>query len=144
MKNRDSEFFADYVNTSKEFKHFELIQWFTNIIVDDVYCDIINSMYGELEFMAEWILENYPDYKDYHPGELWIKYNDSKYTPRKPTPQMTAAIMAKFDYKCVKCDSTDKLQIDHIFPYSKGGKTVINNLTVLCSKCNREKSDKIV
>ena len=35
------------------------------------------------------------------------------------------------------------LQIDHIIPIAKGGKTVVSNLRVLCSKCNASKSDKI-
>ena len=35
------------------------------------------------------------------------------------------------------------LEIDHIIPVSKGGKTTPDNLQVLCSKCNRRKSNKI-
>ncbi len=35
-------------------------------------------------------------------------------------------------------------QIDHIIPVSKGGKTTLSNLQVLCANCNREKSDKII
>ena len=35
------------------------------------------------------------------------------------------------------------LQIDHIIPVAKGGKTVPSNLQVLCSKCNGAKKDKL-
>lgn len=35
------------------------------------------------------------------------------------------------------------LAIDHIFPYSKGGKTEPGNLRVLCRVCNGRKSDKV-
>ncbi len=35
------------------------------------------------------------------------------------------------------------LQGDHWFPHSRGGKTSIQNLVMLCPSCNRAKSDKI-
>lgn len=142
MKNKQKEFYKDYINTSNEFKHFEFIQWFVNIIVDGVYCDILNSITGELEYISEFALSNYEDYKEHHPSEIYIAYNKNNYTPRKPDKKMVSHLLTKNDYKCTQCNSTDNLQIDHIFPYSKGGKTVINNLSVLCSSCNRQKSDK--
>jgi diadenosine tetraphosphate (Ap4A) HIT family hydrolase len=47
--------------------------------------------------------------------------------------------------RCALCGATKSerpLDIDHIKPRSKGGKTVYENLQVLCSKCNRTKKDK--
>jgi len=44
--------------------------------------------------------------------------------------------------KCVRCGSNNQLQIDHIYPKSKGGSDVLGNLQVLCAKCNIEKSNK--
>ena len=46
--------------------------------------------------------------------------------------------------RCALCGATKDerpLDIDHIKPRSKGGKTVYENLQVLCSKCNRTKRD---
>lgn len=42
---------------------------------------------------------------------------------------------------CAVCGSTDKLCIDHIFPVSRGGFTQMDNLQVLCEKCNIQKSN---
>jgi len=47
--------------------------------------------------------------------------------------------------RCALCGVTKKerpLDVDHIKPKSKGGKNVYENLQVLCSKCNRSKSNK--
>ncbi len=45
--------------------------------------------------------------------------------------------------KCVQCGSNEKLEFDHIIPFSKGGANTYRNIQLLCEKCNREKSNKI-
>lgn len=42
---------------------------------------------------------------------------------------------------CAVCGSTEKLCIDHIFPVSRGGFTQMDNLQVLCEKCNLHKNN---
>lgn len=40
---------------------------------------------------------------------------------------------------CAICGSKERLCIDHIFPVSRGGFTILDNLQVLCEKCNLQK-----
>ena len=43
---------------------------------------------------------------------------------------------------CNVCGASTNLHIDHIIPLSKGGKTILSNLQVLCKKCNLQKGNK--
>lgn len=52
-------------------------------------------------------------------------------------------ILNKCNYKCVKCNSKENLEIDHIIPLSRGGRGDEDNMQVLCKKCNRSKKNKI-
>lgn len=45
--------------------------------------------------------------------------------------------------KCRECGSNEKLEFDHIIPYSKGGSNTYRNIQLLCESCNRKKTDKI-
>lgn len=48
-------------------------------------------------------------------------------------------------YKCSCCGRTDRkrilFQVDHIIPMNKGGKTIPDNLQILCRACNGRKGD---
>lgn len=51
--------------------------------------------------------------------------------------------------KCVYCNNdlvvnkTKKFELDHIIPLNKNGTNGIENLQLLCMKCNRSKKDKL-
>lgn len=57
--------------------------------------------------------------------------------------EIVDAVYARDGGRCVYCGSTANLQLDHIIPFSKGGATSVENLQLLCRKCNLEKSNKI-
>jgi hypothetical protein len=48
-------------------------------------------------------------------------------------------IMERDGGRCVDCNTTDQLTIDHIVPYAKGGTNEPSNLRVLCRVCNSRK-----
>ena len=55
-------------------------------------------------------------------------------------------VLKRDNFSCQICGITAKdgakLQVDHIIPVSKGGKTVMSNLQTLCERCNIGKSNK--
>lgn len=46
------------------------------------------------------------------------------------------------NYRCVECGNNDYLTLDHIIPFSKGGKTEKDNLRTLCRSCNSKKGNR--
>lgn len=56
-------------------------------------------------------------------------------------------VFERDNYQCQVCGATIgdgvKLHIDHIVPVSKGGTDDIDNLQVLCDKCNLSKSNRL-
>lgn len=62
----------------------------------------------------------------------------------KVSNKMRFAIYARDHYRCRKCGRAAKrLEIDHIFPIAKGGKSNFENLQTLCHFCNALKADTV-
>lgn len=51
-------------------------------------------------------------------------------------------ILDKHGRRCVLCGSTERLEIDHIVPLSKGGEHAESNVQPLCRGCNARKGSK--
>ncbi len=66
------------------------------------------------------------------------------------TKKLRELIKTRDHFTCCSCGNSTHaepnllLEIDHIIPVSKGGRTEEANLQTLCWKCNRAKSDKII
>ena len=72
-------------------------------------------------------------------GEIFPEANK-----RPPIPKdVVDTVWNRDGGKCVYCGSNENLHLDHIIPFSNGGDTSVENLQLLCQKCNLEKSNKI-
>lgn len=94
---------------------------------------------------------------------LWRKVSDDEFEPVKndrsgrpiwrPAPislsrpaiprAIRDAVMARDGNACVHCQATEKLSLDHIYPWSLGGPDTVENLQVLCRSCNSAKGAKV-
>jgi HNH endonuclease len=63
---------------------------------------------------------------------------------RRVPDGMRAAVLVRDGGRCRRCRRAINLEMDHIVPVSKGGKTEEGNLQTLCRRCNRVKSRKLV
>ena len=74
-------------------------------------------------------------------------YEDSKQYQRSlMTASLRYQILQRDHFQCTICGASAakgaKLEVDHIKPISKGGKTEPSNLRTLCRSCNRGKRDR--
>ena len=63
---------------------------------------------------------------------------------RPPLGKLRHQILVRDGYRCRECGKSNKeasLDVDHIYPWSKGGPTIEENLWTLCSECNQAKKD---
>lgn len=53
-------------------------------------------------------------------------------------------LLELYNHKCLACESTENLSMDHIIPLSKGGRHSIDNVQLLCVSCNSHKGTKTI
>jgi hypothetical protein len=54
--------------------------------------------------------------------------------------EIKLAVFERDGARCVECGSNFDIQYDHVIPFSMGGASTVENLQILCSDCNRQKS----
>ena len=72
-----------------------------------------------------------------------LGYED-RVASRRIADSVRAAVLVRDGGRCRKCRRAINLEMDHIVPVSKGGKTEESNLQTLCRRCNRRKWKKLV
>lgn len=97
---------------------------------------LIKKLYADDEItkksgIFEYILsgdEKYLSFRKFNNNDILTKFEQQNHLCNNP--------------KCQKLCELKDTQADHIIPWSKGGKTILANLQILCSECNRYKSNK--
>jgi hypothetical protein len=78
--------------------------------------------------------------------ETTLDKYESKEQRKLMTQELRQKVKERDNYTCQQCGKYMPdgvgLHIDHIIPICKGGKSVISNLQVLCSKCNGTKGGR--
>lgn len=59
--------------------------------------------------------------------------------PKKITEETRELVMSRDGWKCVRCNSTEDLTLDHILPQSLGGPHIQENLRCMCRSCNSKR-----
>lgn len=80
----------------------------------------------------------------YNDREIWNSI--CRVERGKVSNKMRFSIYKRDGYRCRKCGVSQRyaqLEVDHIIPIAKGGKSTYNNLQTLCHRCNVEKGDSL-
>lgn len=74
-----------------------------------------------------------------------VPFKITKRTRRDISNSLRVKVLMRDGATCRLCgirpEQGAQLHVDHIIPWSKGGETTLDNLQILCSKCNLGKSD---
>lgn len=96
-----------------------------------------------LEHFVDWANEGQLSDREVSPN-----HHRSHKAPRNINWRLRAMVLMRDGARCQLYGTTpqdgSKLHVDHIFPWSEGGGTVIENLQILCDRCNIGKSDVIL
>ena len=100
-----------------------------------------NSIFLESEIRTA--IRNISARAEYMQTEAFRRKNERS----KVTPSLRLQIIERDGRRCCICGRSVRdgatLEVDHILPVSKGGKTEYSNLQTLCRDCNRGKGAKI-
>jgi hypothetical protein len=69
--------------------------------------------------------------------------NFSSTRSRHIPPLVKQEVWTRDGGRCAQRNAEDYLEFDHIIPHSRGGANTVNNIQVLCRRCNGLKSDRI-
>lgn len=117
-----------------------------------LYCSTINgriyaqktAAFYESDIFALIKRLNNKSGKFFNDREIWDSL--CRVERGKVSNKMRFSIYERDGYRCRRCGISNRyanLEIDHIIPISKGGKSTYDNLQTLCHRCNVEKGDSV-
>jgi 5-methylcytosine-specific restriction endonuclease McrA len=108
------------------------------------FLERVNSDVGDTEPEPALLVEQPKPIPRRWSGRPRLKEEDQ----RQVKLSLRYKVLKRDRFRCVLCGASPAihlgciLNVDHITPFSKDGKTVIENLRTLCEPCNLGKSDK--
>ena len=141
------------IKIEKELFHKNIMQPMTEFVLSvDLYCSTINGSifdrksrsFNKAEVNALIKRINAKNGAFFTDKEIWNAI--CRVERGKVSNKMRFSIYKRDGYRCRKCGITDRystLEIDHIIPIAKGGKSIYNNLQTLCHNCNKNKGNSI-
>lgn len=121
--------------------------------VEDIYFAYIDQVrkrasYEELLWLVEEIervISSLSFVREYKPQKQYKLKQDER--QRVVNVSLRYDVLRRDGFRCVLCGASANegvtLQVDHIIPFSKGGKSTKENLQCLCAPCNYGKGAKI-
>lgn len=72
-----------------------------------------------------------------------LNHSVSMRKTRSIPQRVKQAVWQRDGGRCVECQASEYLEFDHIIPFSRGGANSLENIQLLCRRCNLKKSDRI-
>ena len=73
--------------------------------------------------------------------EIFIIKEEKERQSRIIPKSVQREVWRRDEGRCVECKSKEKIEFDHIIPFSRGGNNTVRNIQLLCESCNRKKSN---
>lgn len=111
--------------------------------MDGEIVDYKEQTFGKTEVI--YLIDRLNDRNGYYYNDRGIWDSLCRVERGKVSNKLRFEILERDGYKCRYCGRGEdecSLQIDHIKPISKGGKSTYDNLQTLCEDCNKQKDNK--
>lgn len=142
---------------------FESLEEYRRFELDEFNSELINPKCG-LSVIIEWEQQDFidllsPSKQVYYEADILKlmsallhpldeQREEAKRQRNMMSPTLRMDVLKRDGYRCRICGRSAndgaRLEVDHIIPISKGGKTELSNLQTLCWDCNRGKGSQFM